>query len=107
MSRRVLVCEIRGQKLFPALPVFRGVRGHTMFHVDSKGAISYAEFRHLGKPGVLGRYSLHFHLAGDSMRGASVIGASTRDSGNRWITVHGTNYLPSCGVSHRSDLPHR
>ena len=39
-----------------------GVRGHTMYHRDSAGSISYAEFRHLGKEGVLGRYSLHFHL---------------------------------------------
>lgn len=68
-------------------------RGHTMYHHSSAGAISYAEFRHLGKQGVLGRYSLHFHQARDSMRGASVIGASIWDSGNRWITVHGTDYL--------------
>ena len=33
-----------------------GVRGHTMYHRDSAGSISYAEFRHLGKEGVLGRY---------------------------------------------------
>lgn len=68
-------------------------RGHTMYHQYSAGAISYAEFRHLGKEGVLGRYSLHFHRAGDTMRGASVIGASIWDSGNRWITIHGTNFL--------------
>lgn len=68
-------------------------RGHTMYHRDSAGSISYAEFRHLGKPGVLGRYSLHFHLVGDTMRGSSVIGASIWDSGNRWLTIHGTNYL--------------
>ena len=70
-----------------------GVRGHTMYHRDSAGSISYAEFRHLGKEGVLGRYSLHFHLVGDTMRGSSVVGASIWDSGNRWITIHGTNYL--------------
>ena len=70
-----------------------GVRGHTMYHRDSAGAISYAEFRHLGKEGVLGRYSLHFHLVGDTMRGSYVIGASIWDSGNRWLTIHGTNYL--------------
>lgn len=69
------------------------VRGHTMYHVGSAGSISYAEFRHLGKPGVLGRYSLHYHLVGDTMRGSSVIGASIWDSGNRWLTIHGTNYL--------------
>jgi G8 domain len=68
-------------------------RGHTMYHKDSAGAISYAEFRHLGKEGVLGRYCLHFHLCGDTMRGSSVIGASIWDSGNRWLTIHGTNYL--------------
>jgi hypothetical protein len=68
-------------------------RGHTMYHRDSAGSISYAEFRHLGKEGVLGRYSLHFHLARDTMRGSSVIGASIWDSGNRWITIHGTDKL--------------
>src|SRR5262245_57842247 len=68
-------------------------RGHTMYHQGSAGSIGYAEFRHLGKEGVLGRYSIHFHLVGDTMRGASVIGASIWDSGNRWITIHGTNYL--------------
>ena len=69
------------------------VRGHTMYHHGSTGSISYAEFRHLGKENTLGRYSLHFHLVGDTMRGSSVEGASIWDSGNRWLTVHGTNYL--------------
>jgi hypothetical protein len=70
-----------------------GERGHTMYHRNSAGAISYAEFRHLGKEGILGRYSLHYHLAGDTMRGSFVIGASIWDSANRWLTIHGTNYL--------------
>jgi hypothetical protein len=70
-----------------------GERGHTMYHRGSAGSISYAEFRHLGKEGVLGRYSLHFHRVGDTMRGSSVIGASIWDSHNRWLTIHGTNYL--------------
>lgn len=70
-----------------------GVRGHTMYHRNSAGSISYAEFRHLGKEGVLGKYNLHFHLAGETMRGSSVIGCSFWDSKNRWITIHGTSYL--------------
>ncbi len=70
-----------------------GVRGHTMYHRGSAGSIAYAEFRHLGKEGVKGKYSLHFHQVGDTMRGTSVVGASIWDSGNRWITIHGTNYL--------------
>jgi hypothetical protein len=68
-------------------------RGHTMYHRHSSGSISYAEFRHLGKTGKLGKYSLHFHRVGDTMRGSSVVGASIWDSGNRWITIHGTNAL--------------
>ena len=68
-------------------------RGHTMYHRGSAGSISYAEFRHLGKENTLGRYSLHFHRVGDTMRGSSVIGASIWDSGNRWLTIHGTHYL--------------
>jgi hypothetical protein len=71
----------------------QGTRGHTMYHRSSAGSISYAEFRHLGKKGVLGRYSLHFHLVGDTMRGSSVIGASIWDSDNHWLTVHGSRYL--------------
>jgi hypothetical protein len=70
-----------------------GTRGHTMYHRNSSGSISYAEFRHLGKEGILGKYSLHFHLVGETMRGSSVIGASIWDSDNRWLTIHGTNYL--------------
>jgi hypothetical protein len=70
-----------------------GVRGHTVFHRFSRGGISYARFAHLGKEGVLGRYAIHFHLVGDTMRGGGVVGAAIVDSHNRWITIHGTNYL--------------
>jgi hypothetical protein len=70
-----------------------GERGHTMYHRYSSGSVSYAEFRHLGKKDKLGRYSMHYHLAGDTMRGSSVIGASIWDSENRWLVIHGTSYL--------------
>jgi hypothetical protein len=70
-----------------------GVRGHTMYHRDSSGGISYAEFRHLGKDGVLGKYAIHFHLVRDTMRGSGVLGASIWDSHNRWVTIHGTDHL--------------
>ncbi len=71
----------------------RGVRGHTMYHRFSSVSISYAEFRHLGKKGILGRYPIHFHLCGDTLRGTSLTGVSIWDSENRWLTVHGTNDL--------------
>jgi hypothetical protein len=68
-----------------------GVRGHTMVHKHSAGSITYAEFRHLGKRDELGRYSLHFHECGDTMRGSSVVGCSIWDSHNRFLTIHGTD----------------
>jgi hypothetical protein len=70
-----------------------GVRGHTMYHKNSAGSISYSEFRHLGKKDVLGKYAIHFHLCRDTMRGSSVVGNSIWDSHNRWLTIHGTDYL--------------
>lgn len=70
-----------------------GVRGHTMYHRNSAGSLSYAELRHLGKENVLGRYAIHYHLVGNSMRGSYVHGCSIWDSHNRWITIHGTNFL--------------
>ncbi len=91
-----------------------GVRGHTMYHRDSNGGISCAEFRHLGKEGLLGKYSIHFHMVRDTMRGSGVLGASIWDSHNRWITIHGTDYLLAQAVDgagnsertgHRMKLP--
>ena len=70
-----------------------GIRGHTMYHRHSKGGISYARFAHLGKEGELGRYPIHFHLVGETMRGSAVLGAAVVDSHNRWVTIHGTQYL--------------
>ncbi|HEX4611698.1 MAG TPA: G8 domain-containing protein [Urbifossiella sp.] len=70
-----------------------GVRGHTMYHRRSAGGISYAEFRHLGKENVLGKYPIHYHLCGDTMRGSSLVGVAVWGSKNRCVTVHGTQYL--------------
>lgn len=71
----------------------KGVRGHTLYHRYSTGGISYARFAHLGKENTLGRYAIHFHLIGDTMRGSQVKGVAIVDSHNRWVTVHGTQYL--------------
>lgn len=70
-----------------------GVRGHTVYHRFSRGSIGWARFAHLGKESELGRYPIHYHLVGDTMRGSSVQGVAIVDSHNRWITIHGTQYL--------------
>ena len=69
------------------------LRGHTLFLAGAKGSISYAEFSHLGAKGQLGKYPIHFHVVGDTMRGSYVRGASIWNSGNRFITVHSTQYV--------------
>ena len=69
------------------------LRGHTRFVEGAKGSISYAEFSYLGAKGELGKYPIYFHMPGDTMRGSFVKGASIRDSGNRFITVHSTQYV--------------
>jgi hypothetical protein len=69
------------------------MRGHTMVHKHSAGSLAYASFRHLGKEGLLGKYAIHYHLCGDTMRGSSVIGCSVVDSHNRWLVIHGTDYM--------------
>jgi hypothetical protein len=71
----------------------KGMRGHTVYHRYSSGSISYARFAHLGKKGILGRYPIHYHLVGDTMRGSYVQGVSVVDSHNRWVTIHGTQFL--------------
>src|SRR5262249_24162948 len=81
----------------------KGERGHTMYHEHSAGAISYAEFRHLDKKGHLGRYPLHYHLVGDTMHGSFVIGASVKDSANRWLTENWMHFK----LRSRSALPLR
>ena len=68
-------------------------RGHTRFMYDAKAAISYVEFSNLGASGQLGKYPIHFHMAGDSMRGNYVKGASIWNYGNRFITVHSTSHV--------------
>lgn len=70
-----------------------GVRGHTLYHRNSRGSISYASFNSLGKGGVLARYPIHFHVARDTMRGSYVRGAVVRDSDNRAVTTHHTNFI--------------
>lgn len=70
-----------------------GVRGHTVYHRYSRGGMSYVRLAHLGKENVLGRYAVHYHLVGNTMRGSQLRGLAIVDSQNRWVTIHGTEYL--------------
>jgi cell migration-inducing and hyaluronan-binding protein len=64
--------------------------GHLMMMSGSTGRIANVEFAHMGQAGILGRYPVHFHVAGD-MAGSYVKSSSIHDSFQRCITVHGTH----------------
>ena len=72
---------------------YRKFRGHTRFLEGAQARVSYAEFVRLGARNQLGKYPVHFHMAGDSMKGSYVKGVSVWDSRNRFITVHSTQFV--------------
>ncbi|MCP4306715.1 MAG: transmembrane domain-containing protein [bacterium] len=74
--------------------------GHVMMMAGSTGRISNVEFEHMGQAGLMGRYPVHFHMAGD-MTGSYVRSSSIHDSFQRCVTVHGThNALVQDNVGH-------
>lgn len=76
-------------------------RAHIFIRSNSPQSIKYAGIRYMGprKPtgsgdiheGVLGRYSLHFHLSGNGSRGSIVEGVVARNSGNKAFVPHGSH----------------
>ena len=64
---------------------------HGHYHVRN------VEARNLGPRGKLGRYSIHFHAAGEVEHGGGVEGCSiwqdVSQPGNRFVTMHGTKGL--------------
>jgi hypothetical protein len=80
-------------------------RAHIFVHSNSPHTIAYAQMRHMGprQPDgktstakVLGRYGLHFHIAGEGVAGTMVIGAVARNQGSHSFVSHeshGVSYL--------------
>lgn len=68
--------------------------GHLMILSDastpSLARMEWVEFRDMGWHGALGRYPVHFHLAGD-MTGSYLENSSIHHAFNRAVTLHGTN----------------
>lgn len=64
--------------------------GHMMFMRDTTVRIENVELQHMGQAGVLGRYPVHWHLAGDA-GGSYVRGSAIHHSFNRCVTIHGTD----------------
>jgi len=70
-----------------------GFGAHTMI-MGSAGQITLdsVQFDLMGQTGRLGRYPVHWHVAGDRS-GDILRGASITNSNNRGVTVHGTHNL--------------
>jgi cell migration-inducing and hyaluronan-binding protein len=67
-----------------------GLGGYTMVMPQSIAQITWTEFFHMGQKGILARYPVHFHVAGD-MSGSYVRDSSIHHSFNRCFTIHGTH----------------
>ncbi len=67
-----------------------GVGGHVMIMEGSLARIQWTEFFRMGQKKQLGRYAVHFHMAGDAS-GSYVRYNSIHHSFNRCLTIHGTH----------------
>ena len=76
----------------------RGISGHIMI-MGTAGQISVegVQLDRMGQTGTLGRYPIHWHLAGDRT-GDVLRDVSVTNSNNRGVTVHGTHNLLIEGV---------
>lgn len=58
----------------------------------AEGQVAYSEFSHCGQPAILGRYCIHFHMAGE-VPTSFVRGNAVHDSFARVVTIHGVHFL--------------
>lgn len=56
------------------------------------GKIAYTEFTQCGQPRIVGRYCIHFHMAGD-VPDSYVKGNAVHHSYARILTLHGVRFL--------------
>jgi hypothetical protein len=60
--------------------------------IGLRGRISYLEMDKCGQAFQMGRYPIHFHMAGNVI-GSYIEGCSVHDSFNRGTTIHGVHFL--------------
>jgi len=86
-----------------------GGRAHVFVRAAGKQSLAGVAIRHMGprQPAeesdapVVGRYPLHFHMAGDGSRGSVVSDVVVRDSGGHAFVTHLSN-----GVTYRGCISH-
>jgi cell migration-inducing and hyaluronan-binding protein len=79
-----------------------GFGGHMMIMVGSSARVVGVQFQRMGQKGKLGRYPVHFHLAGDESV-SFVKDSSIFETYNRCLTIHATqNLLVSRNVAYNN-----
>lgn len=73
-------------------PASVGLGGHVMILAGAQAHIQGVEFVHMGQTGLLARYPVHWHLAGE-VAGQFIRNSTVWRTHNRCITVHGTDHL--------------
>jgi len=73
-------------------PVSNEQGGHVMVHRGGKAFIDSVEFFQMGQAGLMGRYPIHWHIAGD-VRGQYIRNSSIHRSWQRCVVIHDTNSL--------------
>ncbi len=68
----------------------KGFGGHVMAMKGGLLELSGVEFFRMGQSGLMGRYPVHWHLAGDAS-GSFVKNSSIHHSFNRCVTIHGAH----------------
>src|SRR5438552_15128575 len=86
----LLTRNIRLQASADAEQSFYG--GHVMAMAASKMFVEGVELNRMGQNMTLARYPIHWHLVGDAP-GQYIRNAAIRDTYNRCVPVHGTNFL--------------
>ncbi len=79
-----------------------GFGGHMMIMAGSSARVLGVQFQRMGQKGKLGRYPVHFHLAGDESV-SFVKDSSIFETYNRCLTIHATqNLLVSRNVAYNN-----
>nr|CCA22904.1 hypothetical protein DDB_G0287365 [Albugo laibachii Nc14] len=87
----LLTRSIVFQGCYEKNPAFTGVGGHLMIMQGFyRAQIQGVEFRNFGQADKIGRYPIHFHVAGYAPNGTFLRYNAIHDSNFRAITVHGT-----------------
>jgi G8 domain len=106
---RTLAAEVLNLTRNVALEGTAGGRAHVFVRAEGKQSLAGVAIRHMGprQPAeefdapVVGRYPLHFHMAGNGSRGSVVSDVVVRDSGGHAFVTHLSN-----GVTYRDCISH-